>query len=573
MAPHFALPDSVPAVITVLGLGPGTLATLSLESLALLEAAPCVLLRTERHPAAAELRARGLAFTALDSVYETSGSIAEVYPRLVEAVLEQARLGEVVYAVPGHPLIGEESVRLLIERARDAGLPLRILPALSFLDAALAALGNAGEWVDATRLRLVDAHSIAMLPAYLTPGPPPTAWAPAQTSWRGGTEPTTRGESSWPGVGLQPAMARPPGDANSVTPLHEVCGEGPGVRQAPQSAIAPRLPALIYQVDDPHVASAAKLALMELYPDEHPVTVVRHAGIAGEERLVRVPLYELDRPAAGEYDHLTSVYVPPLPPGAKRPDFQDFVGVIARLREPDGCPWDREQTYQTLKRFVLEEAYEVLEAVDAGEPRQLCDELGDLMILVLMYARFAEEDSDFDIRDVIANVVEKLVRRHPHVFGDVTADTSEEVLKNWERIKRAERPERESVLDGVPASLPALMKATEVSKRVVRVGFEWPALDDVFGKLEEEIRELRVAVAAGDPEQQHAEIGDLLFTVANVARWLKVDPEEALRGMVARFATRFREVERLAAQAGKPLGEMGIDELDALWDQAKQTKE
>src|SRR5262249_48691516 len=183
----------------------------------------------------------------------------------------------------------------------------------------------------------------------------------------------------------------------------------------------------LHQIDDFHVASNLKLALMEVYPDDHPVAVVHHAGIAGEEQVATVPLYQLDRPAAGAYDHLTCLYVPPLPPERRRPDFSDFVGVIARLRAPDGCPWDREQNAQTLKRFVLEEAYEVLEAVDSGDPQRLCDELGDLMIQALMYAQFAREEGDFDIRDVIANVVEKLVRRHPHVFGDVTAETSDEV--------------------------------------------------------------------------------------------------------------------------------------------------
>jgi MazG family protein len=249
--------------------------------------------------------------------------------------------------------------------------------------------------------------------------------------------------------------------------------------------------------------------------------------------------------------------------------FETFVEIIARLRGPDGCPWDREQTFESLKRFMIEEAYEAVEAVDSGQRAKLCDELGDVLIQVVLNSQLAAEEGSFTIRDVIANVTDKLIRRHPHVFGDVSVADSAEVLHNWEQIKRQERPERTSVVDGVPRDLPALMKAMEVSKRVVRVGFEWPTLDEVFAKLEEEIAELRAAIPEGDHDAIAGEIGDLLFTTVNIARFLKVDPEDALRTMVARFTDRFRHVEQLAAQGGKPLTEMSIEELDALWEAAK----
>jgi MazG family protein len=249
--------------------------------------------------------------------------------------------------------------------------------------------------------------------------------------------------------------------------------------------------------------------------------------------------------------------------------FDEFAAIIARLRAPNGCPWDREQTFESLKRFMIEEAYEAVEAVDTGQRAKLCDELGDVLFQVVINSQLATEEGSFTIRDVIANVTEKLIRRHPHVFGDVAVADSAEVLRNWEQIKRQERPERTSVLDGVPRDLPALMKAMEVSKRVVRVGFEWPTLEEVFAKLEEEIAELRAALPTGDHDAIAGEIGDLLFTTVNIARFLKVDPEDALRTMVARFTDRFRHVEQLAAQGGKPLTEMSIDELDALWEAAK----
>lgn len=255
--------------------------------------------------------------------------------------------------------------------------------------------------------------------------------------------------------------------------------------------------------------------------------------------------------------------------------FQEFVELIARLRGPDGCPWDREQTFSSLKRFMIEEAYEAVEAVDSGRPERLCDELGDVLIQVVLNAQLAAEEGSFTIQDVIAGVTEKLIRRHPHVFGDIAVTDSADVLRNWEQIKRREQSgpaseaSRASVLDGVPRDLPALMKAMEVSKRVVRVGFEWPSLDEVFEKLSEEVAELKAVIPTGDHDRIAGEIGDLLFTLVNVARFLKVDPEDALRTMVARFTKRFRHVEQLASRKGRHVCQMSIHELDALWEAAK----
>lgn len=249
--------------------------------------------------------------------------------------------------------------------------------------------------------------------------------------------------------------------------------------------------------------------------------------------------------------------------------FQEFAAVIARLRGPDGCPWDREQTFVSLKRFMIEEAYEAVEAVDSGQKETLCDELGDVLIQVGLNAQLAAEEGSFTITDVIDGVTAKLIRRHPHVFGDVTVADSAEVLRNWDQIKRAEKPERTSILDGVPRDLPALMKAMEVSKRAVKVGFEWPSLGEVFTKLSEEIAELRAAVPSADPESIAGELGDVLFTTVNIARFLKIDPEDALRTMVARFGDRFRHMEREAARRGRGLTDLSLEEWDRLWETAK----
>jgi len=254
-------------------------------------------------------------------------------------------------------------------------------------------------------------------------------------------------------------------------------------------------------------------------------------------------------------------------------DFGSLVDVMSRLRHPEiGCPWDKEQTHETLRRYLIEEAYEVIEAIDSGSADKLSEELGDFMLQAVFHAQLGREAGTFEIGDAILAIVEKLIRRHPHVFGEISVDGAEEVLTNWEQIKRAEKgyEDRKSVLDGIPKDLPALMRALEVSKRVVKVGFEWPTVLEVLDKVEEEIAELRVEIAAGDRKRAEAEMGDLLFTLVNVSRQLKIDPEEALRAMTYRFGARFRHIEEHAASTGRTVDQMRLDEMEEVWQAAKR---
>jgi tetrapyrrole methylase family protein / MazG family protein len=326
---------------------------------------------------------------------------------------------------------------------------------------------------------------------------------------------------------------------------------------------------LLYQVYDRETASPVKLALMKTYPDDWPVSVVWHAGEEGAESVEHIPLHRLDRATT---DHLTTVYVPPLPPEKRKKSFTDLVYVMARLRGEGGCPWDREQDHQTLKRYLIEECYETIDAIEADDLDALKEELGDVLLQVVFHAQLEAEVGTFDVDDVIAVIVDKLIRRHPHVFGDLEVADSDEVLRNWEQIKKAEKGEgwRESVLDGVPSSLPALMRAMEISKRAVKVGFEWEKVEDVLSKMEEELQELREAIASGRVEEVRDEIGDLLFTVVNIARWQKIDPEEALRHMVTRFYTRFRHIEQAAQRQGRDIKDLTLAEMDMLWEEAKR---
>jgi MazG family protein len=256
--------------------------------------------------------------------------------------------------------------------------------------------------------------------------------------------------------------------------------------------------------------------------------------------------------------------------------FARFVELIARLRAPGGCPWDREQTHESLKPMTLEEAYEVVEAIDRGDDQELAGELGDLLLQVVFHAQLASEGGRFTIADVIERVLEKMVRRHPHVFADHPAATPGEVLRNWEALKEEERAGKgkgsdTSMLDSVSRSLPATMEAFQMTTKVSRVGFDWPDATSVLAKLEEEVGELKEAVAAGEgPTAVGDEIGDLLFVIVNLARHLGVDPESALKAGNRKFRRRFRYVEERLRARGKKPADSSLDEMDALWNEAKR---
>ncbi len=266
------------------------------------------------------------------------------------------------------------------------------------------------------------------------------------------------------------------------------------------------------------------------------------------------------------------VFAPAPLPAETPADFDALAQVMARLRGPNGCPWDREQTPVSLRKYVIEEAYEVVEAIDAQSPAKLSEELGDLLLQVVFHAQLASETGAFTLSQVTQSITEKLIRRHPHVFGAVTVSGSDEVLTNWEQIKRSEPgyEDRRSILDGIPAGLPALMRASEVSGRVVKVGFDWPSTSEVLDKVEEEIAELRAEIAAGQTARAGDELGDLLFTLVNVARRLKIDPEDALRRMTFRFAARFRFIERFAAETSRAVSDLTLAEMETVWQQAKR---
>lgn len=248
-------------------------------------------------------------------------------------------------------------------------------------------------------------------------------------------------------------------------------------------------------------------------------------------------------------------------------DFATLVAIIRRLRAPGGCPWDRQQTHTTLRECLLEECYEVLEALDAGDTDKLVVELGDLLLQVVIHSQIANEAGEFELSDVIGSITTKLVQRHPHVFGSLEVDNAEEVMVNWENLKKKERGEGASMLDGVPGQMPALAYSQEIQSRVARVGFDWDSDEGVIDKLAEEVAEYK---QAGGKEQQAAEFGDMLFTLANIARRQGIDLEAALRQSNSRFYQRFSYMEELCRQRGLNFCKLSFDEQNALWEEAKK---
>jgi tetrapyrrole methylase family protein/MazG family protein len=327
-------------------------------------------------------------------------------------------------------------------------------------------------------------------------------------------------------------------------------------------AAGERGPLLVAQCDSVGVLSEVKLAFEREQPDG--AVVLQRLGLA-DERVVEVAWADLDR--AVEADHLTSVWIPSAaaPVAAELARFHD---VVRRLREE--CPWDRVQTHATLVRYAIEETYEVVEAIASGDPAQLEEELGDLLLQVFLHAAIAAQAGEFTMADVANAVTEKMVRRHPHVFGSVSVDDAAHVARNWEAIKAAEKGgdsggdgAAASAIDGVPGALPALAYATELGRKAAKVGFDWPDIDGVWAKVGEELAELR------DDPTSAEELGDVLFAVTQLARHLGLDAEGALRAAGAKFRRRFHAVERLAAERGVDLSAGDLATLDALWDEVK----
>jgi tetrapyrrole methylase family protein/MazG family protein len=320
----------------------------------------------------------------------------------------------------------------------------------------------------------------------------------------------------------------------------------------------PDMPVLFTKIDSQAFALRLKQVLLAAYPGGHIVYAVAN----GE--LTETRMGELTGEIFGDD---ACLYVPPLSEGTS---FEAFAEIVAHLRAPDGCPWDKEQTHESLRKHLLEESYEAISAIDSGDFNSMREEFGDLLLQVVLQSQIANDEGQFNVNQVIQGIHSKIVRRHPHVFGDVKLDGVDGVLANWEKLKEQERKDRKEakgILDGVPVSLPALSQAQEYQDRAARVGFDWNDIDGVLDKVREEIEEIKKAET---DFELASEIGDLFFVLVNLARWKKVDAESALRGTNMKFKKRFAYVELGAKKQGRNLSELSLDEMDALWNEAKK---
>ena len=326
----------------------------------------------------------------------------------------------------------------------------------------------------------------------------------------------------------------------------------------------------VEEIDSARIAGEAKLFLSEYIPDEWNVFF---ASIQkdGTYRSREIKLFELDRQK--NYDATTALYVPSSTYEQRsRHDFEDVMRIVRRLRAPNGCPWDREQTHMSLKNALLEECYELIDAIDEADDAHICEEMGDVLLQFALHAAIGEEQCAFSARDACTELVEKLIYRHPHVFGEVRVGGSDEVLRNWDALKMAQRNQQTQteVLKSVPKSFPALLRSRKVQKKAADVGFDWSSAKDAFYKIGEEAEELRLAMEQNSNIEE--EMGDLLFAVVNVARLLKLEPEFLLMDATDKFISRFEQMEKLAQQQGYALKDLSFAEQDALWEKAKKSR-
>lgn len=480
--------------LTIIGLGAGDLEQLPMGVYKALKAAKKVYVRTNDHPVLTELAKEGLTFESFDAVYEKHDDFLPVYQEIADSLLQAAGKDEVIYAVPGHPLVAEMTVQLLIEAEKEGKVSLKIEGGQSFLDAVFGAL----------RIDPIDGFELV---------------------------------------------------DGSTFSIHE-------------TNMYKHL--LIAQVYDQFSASEVKLTLMEKYPAEYLVTIVTAAG-SKDEQLRTVPLFELDHGV--EVNNLTTVYVPPI---KKREDglrewstFRDIIGV---LRSPEGCPWDRAQTHESLKKYMLEEVHEFLQAVEEQDEDHMIEELGDVLLQVFLQAQIAEDDGFWNLEDVLQGIASKMIRRHPHVFGEVKVDNAEDVVKNWEEIKKEEHQptKTEPLLKEGYRATSSLQTAYNYQKIAAKVGFEWPDVEGAWAKAKEEWEEFQEEIKDGTDETRLDEFGDVLSTLVNLARVYKIPAEEAMIHANAKFAKRFGYVEQKVMAGRKDFKKYTLEELDEFWEEAKQ---
>ena len=330
---------------------------------------------------------------------------------------------------------------------------------------------------------------------------------------------------------------------------------------------------IVVQIYDKFVASETKLKLSEIYGDNYLVTLIKNAGINGRQVIETMPLYLIDR--IDWIDYLTSLYIPPVQKiFQEKYDIYDLLEIMRILRSEKGCPWDKEQTHQSLEKYLVEESYELIDAIEKESEDKMAEELGDVLLQVVFHSQIAKERGTFNFCDVVDGICKKMIWRHPHVFGTEELKTSKAVLEKWDELKKEEKNLNSytEVLKDVPKHMPALIRSYKVQEKAAKVGFDWERVEDAISKVYEELEELKEVYKGKDKEKIIEEVGDLIFAVVNVARFLDVEPESATHNTVEKFIKRFEYIEKTAAKNGQKLDEMTLDDMDKLWNEAKMNK-
>ncbi|MFJ7512989.1 nucleoside triphosphate pyrophosphohydrolase [Peribacillus simplex] len=483
--------------ITIIGLGAGDLDQLPLGIYKKLIQTEQCFVRTIDHPVIGDLKREGINFTAFDGIYEKHDQFEAVYEEIAGTLLQEASNRSVLYAVPGHPMVAEKTVQLLLEKSPALGIAIKLEGGQSFLDPLFQAIK-----IDPIEgFQLLD------------------------------------------GTDLSP-------DDLHIT-QHMIIG----------------------QVYDAFSASNVKLTLMEKLPDDYEIYIVTAAG-SSQEKVTKCALFELDRQM--ELSNLTSVYVPPVKEEALQyREFSKLRQIIAELRGPDGCPWDKKQTHESLKKYLIEEAYELIDSIDEEDDEGMVGELGDVLLQVMLHSQIGEDEGMFTIDDVIEGITAKMIRRHPHVFGNVEVEGEEDVLVNWQKIKEDEKGSEtkalKSILDGIEKSLPNLLRAEEYQKRAAKVGFDWDEVSEAWKKVREEVQELEEEILSPnrDVERIKSELGDLFFALVNISRYYDIQAEEAVYKANQKFHQRFTYIEECIQRADKKFEDYTLEELDSYWDEAK----
>lgn len=481
--------------IYVIGLGPGSIESLTLGAVNRINSGDKNFLRTEKHPTIEYFKDNNIPYKSYDYLYDREDDFIMVYENIVDDLIEESRkYPSINYFVPGNPMVAEKTIQILIEKDID----IEIVSGMSFIEPMIELVHRD----PINGLKIVDGASFDSLMV----------------------------------------------DINSDI--------------------------IITQVYNRRILSEVKIILSEIYGDEYEIYLIHSAGIKNEEKKYFIPILELDR--IEEIGPLTSIYIPKVEKINKKVfDFNDLLGIIRLLRSADGCPWDMEQTHESIRQSVIEEAYEVVDAIDKGDIDSLVEELGDLLLQVLLHCQIGFDEGEFNLYEVASALGKKLIYRHPHVFSKKDVEKSEEVVYNWNMLKYAKRNilSLTDKLKDIP-KLPALMTSLKIQEKAAEVGFDWEDIQGPLAKVIEEYNEVISAMEnfGGGAEETEEELGDLLFAVVNLSRFLDINPEVALNRTKNKFIRRIEFMEEKLEVAGKRFEEMSLDELEKLWNLAKEYK-